>query len=252
MEIGRLTPLSLRPMNKTKLALEKLAEPVETKTELLAKAAKVAEFAPPDMRRMVELYYLTRYMVVLHEANFDAIPIQVWNEYRNALDHLIRHLTNVGGGHVKSMEGHIQRALLDICKLHCHRTNDLITLKLNEIDAKVLSLLDNGAFAQNLREKHDVARELFINAKTIDLALGDDAMQNKKVLDQYLDATYSHFEVLELLRSRRHDIINAQTTITVIKAETTWEHLVVSLAAKGIWYVLTAGGGALVTLYLLK
>lgn len=169
-------------MKKYNLLINDIKTPVFTLADLEANARTVSQRADSSMHRVVRLYYLTRYLVVQYETLFRLIPIQVWNEYRNALDHYIRHITDAGSGHVKSMEGHFQRALLDICKLHCHGVGDLFVKRYKEIDGKALTLVDNGNFAGSVRAAQDAANAMFMRAKVIDLALGDDAQQNDEVL----------------------------------------------------------------------
>ncbi|MBE0491312.1 MAG: hypothetical protein IBX44_03560 [Sulfurospirillum sp.] len=88
----------------------------KTKDELLQKAGEQSNKVEEKYKQSIFLYFIARYFVSVHEAKFGTIPIQVWNEYRNALDHFFRNLTNNDPAHIGKMEGHIQRAVLDILK----------------------------------------------------------------------------------------------------------------------------------------
>lgn len=235
-------------MKKYNLLINDIKTPVFTLADLEANARTVSQRADSSMHRVVRLYYLTRYLVVQYETLFGLIPIQVWNEYRNALDHYIRHITDAGSGHVKSMEGHFQRALLDICKLHCHGVGDLFVKRYKEIDGKALTLVDNGNFAGSVRAAQDAANAMFMRAKVIDLALGDDAQQNDEVLSTYLEAAYAHFSLLQMLRDKRSEIDRAYQAATAIKHESRKEHIFLALIAKLIAWVLgLTGAGAIAT-----
>ena len=66
----------------------------DTKEELLAEAQKQAQRVEEfNLKKATKLYFLARYFVAVYESRFSQIPIQVWNEYRNALDHYFRYLT---------------------------------------------------------------------------------------------------------------------------------------------------------------
>ena len=70
-------------------------------------------------KKIAETYFLLKHATSLYEAHSKVLPIQVFNEMRNALDHFVRSLIQDGdeeGAHINKMEGHLQRALFDISK----------------------------------------------------------------------------------------------------------------------------------------
>lgn len=95
----------------------------KTPAELLQAAELTSAGAEKSYCHAAYLYFIARFMVAVYEARMGRLPIQVWNEYRNALDHFMRFVTNPvdeNTAQLSRMEGHIQRAVLDICKFFCH------------------------------------------------------------------------------------------------------------------------------------
>ena len=177
---------------------------IDSFAELREKAKKQANKAPPEFQRSIELYYMARYLVAVFEARNHAIPIQVWNEYRNGLDHLFRHLT-LGGSvtheqgpgparspddHLKKLQGHMQRALLDIMKFACHKES--IWVEAQKYSPEVLCLVKDGLFSQELWLRRETAERLFIKAKSVDTNLGENAKYNDEVLEKYVEAVFAH------------------------------------------------------------
>ncbi|MEA1953054.1 MAG: hypothetical protein U9O24_01505 [Campylobacterota bacterium] len=201
----------------------------KNKTELITKAKEQANMVENDHKQSVYLYFITRYFVSLFEARFGEISIQVWNEYRNALDHYFRHLTQENTNNLSKMEGHLQRAALDIMKFYCHKAKDRLVEEKNHYSRDILSLVDNGVFYPTILKGVHNAEELFMNAKTFDSSLGEDAKTNENVLDQYMEALFSFDEVYRNFIEKIGDIENAERSHSAItdKAEkgTFWEHM---------------------------
>ncbi|MBK6639240.1 MAG: hypothetical protein IPG34_17235 [Rhodocyclaceae bacterium] len=80
-----------------------------------------------ELKDGVNVYFLTKQVIALYEAQINYLPLQVYNEMRNALDHYMRAITFSGltqpnerrRHHINKMTGHLQRALLDVIKLTC-------------------------------------------------------------------------------------------------------------------------------------
>lgn len=232
-------------MSKTTLLERNIPSDYENRKILEEDANLISELAPPEYKQITYLYYIARYLVVVYETAFSAIPIQVWNEYRNAFDHYIRHITKQKEDttdHIKKIEGHIQRAVLDVAKLICHHTEDLLAKDIDLLNKNALMLIDNGGFYNSLLSEFDRARSLFVRAKTIDIVLGEDANHNNKILSAYLDSVYGYINVQVILRNKRKDIQNAYTQYLAIRHESKTEHILLSLAGKAIW----VGGGGLI------
>jgi hypothetical protein len=187
-----------------------------TKGDLEAEADVVVRQADRQFKRSVKLYFIARYFVALFESRNGKIPIQVWNEYRNALDHFFRSQT--GGGahgheadHLQKMEGHLQRAALDILKLLVHGSLDEVQGLLEAATPGALRLVDNGGFIVEIRARQESVKTMFSRAKISDSRLGPNASQNDEILDLYLDAAFAADDLVQNLRSKDQDIQVAES-----------------------------------------
>lgn len=174
--------------------------------EILSEAKNVVLSAPELLRNSIEPYFVSRYFVAIYEARNGEIPIQVWNEYRNALDHLFRYLVasdkqEEREGQIKSAQKHFLRAALDILKLHTHRTQDAIKGFRSDYSSTIFEMVDSGEFIKNFDKNVREAEKLYEDAKISDLSLGDDHLQNCSVLTKYLDAAFA-FENLRIQTSQ--------------------------------------------------
>ncbi|MCP5203707.1 MAG: hypothetical protein H6992_06050 [Pseudomonadales bacterium] len=191
----------------------------ETKDELLAAATEQADRVQiPELHHSTELYYVARYFVAVFESRNGEIPIQVWNEYRNALDHYFRHITDSykktdtdRKSHLAKMEGHLQRAVLDVLKLLCHKTQEAIWEEKNKHLVDILRLVDSGEFVEKFNTDHNAAVELFSFAKISDLNLGDDAVTNTEIVGHYLDAAFAFDALRRLLIDNENKIERARS-----------------------------------------
>lgn len=222
----------------TQLLSRDIPREYETRENLEGDAHDIAKLAPSGFTQTTYLYFIARYLVVVYEVSFGQIPIQVWNEYRNAFDHYIRHITKCSSDttdHVKKIEGHIQRAVLDISKVFCHDTADMLNSAVALLHKPSLILIDNGTFLSNLETRFDNAKDSFTKAKVLDLTLGDDAKHNSNIISMYLDAVYCYIEIQRILRDRREDISDAKIRYDALHKESADEHVMLSLKAKVIW-----------------
>ncbi|WP_415897349.1 hypothetical protein [Neptuniibacter sp. QD57_21] len=146
---------------------------------LVNRAKDRGKEAAPSLRSCVEIYYIVRYFVSLYEANNLELPVQIWNEYRNALDHFMRHTTESPdfdftdgdaktSTHLNKMEGHLQRAALDIMKIVCHVTLDKASLCKADFTTEALRLADQGNFNKEYCKLETDAKVLFTAAKVFD------------------------------------------------------------------------------------
>ena len=188
----------------------------ENKEKLLEEATKLAEKVEIiALRKPTKLYYITRYFVAVYESRYGEIPIQVWNEYRNALDHYFRHITHNAPPdkselHLYKMEGHLQRAALDVLKLLCHRTQDSIKQERESYSPAVLRLVADGSFLSGLTESLTEAEKHLLQAKVFDQKLGSGAQHDDEVLSMYLDAAFSFDRIKLNFLSQASEIEKAQ------------------------------------------
>lgn len=177
-----------------------LDRPIEeiflTKEKLCEAAEESSLRAPDDFRHSVYLYYIARYLVAVYESKFSELPIQVWNEYRNALDHFMRHLSKSNddphglGRHLGKMEGHLQRAVLDVSKLLCVHCHDAIDAEIKHWGRDVLELMEGGDFYANTTKSLREVTELFEVAKINDSRLGHNSDVNRKVIDRFIESFF--------------------------------------------------------------
>lgn len=214
--------------------------------DLLNKAKSVTSKAPPDLKESIEPYFVSRYFVAVYEARHGEIPIQVWNEYRNALDHLFRHLVNPSNGstQINSAHKHFIRAALDILKLHTHRTQDSINKIKDTYDTRVLELVDNGEFIIKLNKSTANAIDLFEFAKISDSELGDDHNKNSAVLKKYLTAAFAFEDIGREIKKKTHSIEKAKNQYSTIH-DSGHKHSVFSGI---IIHLISAAIGSLITI----
>lgn len=152
-----------------------------------------------ELKDAVFLYFLTKKAMALYEAQMNYLPLQIYNEMRNALDHYMRAivvLESKGQGssrrqdHVKKMTAHLQRALLDIIKITCASMVDKISSTHQQIGEKSLSLTQNGEYIKKITELQMSAEKDLVLAKSQEHSLGDGAEESVRLA--YLSALTSH------------------------------------------------------------
>ncbi len=220
----------------------------KTRSELESAATEVSKRAPENYRHSVFLYFIARYLVAVFEAKFAELPMQVWNEYRNALDHFFRYITSYDRGdrHLAKFEGHIQRAVLDISKIICHMSAERFNSGLEKENTEALRLVNDGDFYSKLLDRIRKAEGSFIQAKVTDGELGEDRGVNKQVLGLYLDACFNYFQLEDFLSDNRVKIDKATCNLINIRGNAAYEankhsfkeHVKASLVGKIIWSVV--------------
>lgn len=210
--------------------------------ELIEAAKKAAKNSDPEFNQSVQLYFIARYFVSLYEARYGSIPIQVWNEYRSALDHFLRsQIGNLDKAHLKKMEGHLQRAALDILKILVHSTLDSVKEWKNTFSVEIYELVDNGSFRPMLIYQESEARTSFEIAKISDAKLGEDAHYNNEILALYLEASFKADDLKLMLIGRQNDFIQAKLQYDSIHGcahnLSIWEHYKVHILFYAGWSV---------------
>ncbi|SFV69837.1 hypothetical protein MNB_SUP05-5-1139 [hydrothermal vent metagenome] len=147
-------------------------------------------------KETIRLYYIARYFVSIFEAFGHKVPIQVWNEYRNAFDHFARHMTmsERDSNHIKKIESHIQRAVLDICKFLCLEYADFFKEEIAE-HTDYLGLVDNGKFLTSIENIFNNAQKIFTEAKQVDSSLGSNNEKDKQVVEYYCNAVFEYKKI---------------------------------------------------------
>ena len=187
-----------------------------TKEDLFRKA-KLQSDKCTDYTVAINLYYIARYFVVVFEARNKQVPIQVWNEFRNSLDHLMRHFANEDeyvkkdGSQKKAMEKHILRASLDIMKFVCLADQDWIEAFFKKYERSVLELVDNNSFAEDITTREVGCTRALEFAKTSDSDFGDDDQTNEVILGNYIDAVMLYENLRNDIEEKLPEVEKAYT-----------------------------------------
>ena len=143
------------------------------------------------------LYFLTKQAVALYEAQINFLPLQVYNEMRNALDHYMRSIVGTlplerREKHINQMSGHLQRALLDVIKLTCAAMIGKIDGIHGHLGEPALCLAMNGDYIKKITDLKMLAEQSLVAAKMIEYELGDGSDADARVRDKYLAALAAH------------------------------------------------------------
>ncbi|MEJ1405271.1 MAG: hypothetical protein RPU73_15630 [Candidatus Sedimenticola sp. (ex Thyasira tokunagai)] len=231
----------------------------QSREELEEAARTISQRAEEKYQHSAYLYFIARFMVSLYESTISKIPIQVWNEYRSSIDHHMRYLTQVDQGNIKQiqrMEGHLQRAILDVCKLYTHRIIDGLEARVEKDSIEILRMVDSGRFYEALRTGIDDLNEVFATTKTHDCDLGNEREVDDSIVGKYLDVSFMAWQLTLIYRRARHDIEVSAATKTNIQAETTavirseeeplYKKMFEHIAGHAVYYGLAGGIGWLI------
>ena len=218
---------------------------VESAERLFERAKNQANaVAEGEYRRTVELYYVARYLVSLFESRDQQLPLQVWNEYRNAFDHFARHLTvskdiasEDAHRHLHKMEGHIQRAALDICKFLCIYYDGFYKSQI-QTQSNVMALVSNGTFLDRANELATSAEATLLRAKEADSNLGETADVNREVVELYCEAVFAYKQVETLYRENNENITQARLNSKRMRATSIAAQLAVAVGVAVLFFLL--------------
>jgi tetratricopeptide (TPR) repeat protein len=196
--------LHLAPTSSTAQQLEELATNCEKFQEGPSTARDSLQVADAEFKDAVYLYFLTKQAMSLYEAQLNYLPLQVYNEMRNALDHYMRAIVRTPSSvvappevqnerrqkHITKMTEHLQRALLDVIKLTCGSMVEKIDRTHKQIGERALSLALDGEYIK-LSTQYQMNAELcLVGAKMIEHKLGNGAEGDVRLA--YLKALSSH------------------------------------------------------------
>lgn len=158
--------------------------------EFLGRPNEVADSVErEEYRGFVRQYFILKRAVALFEAYDRTLPLQLFNEMRNAFDHLVRSLiaptspTESRAEHqarnLSQVKRHLLRATLDAMKLICaFLDEDIVSLHARFSD-KTIGLVNNGDYVKEVTRRHIAAKSLFIKAREEEFQLGsNDGDQN--------------------------------------------------------------------------
>lgn len=205
---------------------------------IIKKAANRAKSAPEGLTRTAYLYYLSEHYLLLYEAIFldkpDFKPDQVFSEYRNGLSCLIHFLSS--GGDVSKeqrnrrqsdVEGHMQRALLDLCKCYAYSTRTwadkfekdnggmtglaLVSDDYSDGDSNMHpdgypEGYSGGRFVHKWVQRRQDIYTASMNAKARDFRLGKDNPANDDIVKLYLHVAYKCYQLVRIGEENRGKI----------------------------------------------
>jgi predicted DNA-binding protein (UPF0251 family) len=176
--------------------------------DLVKAAEKISQEVSPEYKHSVYLYFISRYLVSLFETTIQELPVQVWNDYRNALDHFMRYISNPGQNQaqLKKMEGHIQRAGLDICKFICIKAIEKTEDRIKQETTECLRLVDNGRMYDDILTKMDTVRNSLKKAKFRDSSLGESANHDKEVFFMYMEPAFEALSIFDIFSNKQSAI----------------------------------------------
>ena len=168
------------------------------------------------MTNATYVYYLTKQVLAVYESTINYLPLQVYNEFRNAIDHYFRSLTNFSydkdlteeeawsnrEAQLKKLNGHVVRAFLDMVKI----TNEIIAVEIKQkhkdFGLKALELVNNGKYIPKMEVLLDKAQDDFLKAKQSESVNGAESMTT---IDLFLDSFSSHLNARSFcIASKKH------------------------------------------------
>ena len=205
-----------------------LESDVTNKLQLRAEGyAKTLSTEDAHLKNAVELYFLTKQAIIFYDAKVSAIPTQIFNELRSALDHYMRSLIllNENGTvpadeqqryknklkHIDKMEGHLQRALLDVVKLGCARINEEVDKTHSRFGEKAVSAAKEGQYAIQIFGALNRAEDLLIEAKSTEAALG--GKNDKNIRHAFIKAFAAYVSVSDFQKKSLPSLWYASFTV---------------------------------------
>lgn len=217
---------------------------IDSKEGLKQLAEETLELATQEnLKSSVYYYAMARYLVAVFEANSFTLPIQVWNEYRNSLDHLIRSFLTEDtisiDNQLKASRGHLLRACLDVIKLLCTYHDDWFKGLKSSKAYFTYALVDNGNFLKDLENQYAKAKKAMISAKTHDINLGHDTIKDTEIVDLYLDAYFAYKELDTMFHDKQGASIVSSISYYLLYIKANWTTM------------LFSGGGKIIAVFII-
>lgn len=242
-KLNRLGSELKRHQNSATLGrLKDIAADVDKfKSEPESAAAKLAE-ENKDLADVITLYFMVKQAVALYEARINYLPVQIFNEMRNALDHYARALVNFSQNkpyennkqyHIDKMSGHLQRALLDVIKLTCADMVVEIERSHSRASAKVLGIVNNGEYIREITKRLIDAEQCLVDAKLSEHRLGSGG--DGVVTEKYLSALAAHSVAFEYYKENVSNLHWGRAKVSLLVGSTAVFTLVVTLFGRVAW-----------------
>lgn len=186
------------------------------------------------------VYYLTKQVAAVYESTINYLPVQVYNEFRNAIDHYFRSLANVSykknlsvdeawnsrETQLKKVNGHIVRAFLDMVKI----TNDVIALEIRKkhesFGLKSLAIVDNGQYITKIEALLDKAQDDYLKAK---LSESSEGGESRETINLFLESFSSHLNARDFFIASKKHFYNGAWKYRLIKGNNLLIGLVIGI-----------------------
>lgn len=165
-------------------------------------------------RDFVYYHYLMKYYTAVYESYFGIVPpIQIFNEHRMSLDHIIRAKEKDTVENMGKATDHALRGLLDILKLNCAGLRKKIQKEHKKYPSKLLGLVSNGDYIKMFVELQNKAETSMFEAK-----LGESERIKTDVAKKFIYAFEAHDEWLQFQQEYRGTVIAVYAKYRTIRA----------------------------------
>lgn len=207
-----------------------------------------------ELSKVIYLYSIARAVIAILEARIHRLPLQVYNEMRNAFDHYLQAIIVTKDSkneqleyrkeQILYMEKHIQRALLDVIKVLCAEIYLNIKNRRKELHTKSLALVNDGKFIGELENKILAAEEAMIHAKTTEYlgrfkAKESGESPSNDVCDSFLRVMILHLDLDDFFREKTQDIYWGVAKFIALNTKTIAVSLIIvvvgGVSGKIIW-----------------
>jgi len=149
-------------------------------------------------RDFVYYHYLMKYYTAVYESYFGIVPpIQIFNEHRMSLDHIIRAKEKDTVENMGKATDHALRGLLDILKLNCAGLREKIQKEHKKYPPKALGLVSDGDYIKKFAELQNKAEDYMFEAKLGDYNLEESGCRKIEVANKFIYAFDAHDEWLQ-------------------------------------------------------
>jgi hypothetical protein len=162
------TTFKLHCPPNTEKVLSELRENAQVMMDKAETYSKEAGFAKSE-KALAKYYFLLKHHIAEFESCFGLVPpLQIFNEHRMALDHIIRarcaNGTAIETENMDKAANHIIRGLLDILKITCAQQRKKILEYHRHYPLKLSVLGEN--YVKNFLERQDIAEKLYERRQT--------------------------------------------------------------------------------------
>lgn len=238
--------------NITQQELDELAGNLES---FLSAPKGLADSLLPEngkYKEIVFIYFVMKQTSAIYEAESKQLPIQVFNEMRNALDHFVRSLIYPNeedreSKNIEQMNRHIQRAFLDTSKLLCAFYDEKAKYRHSKFSDEAVGVLNQGDYQKEFTSLQNKAHETFTNAKLLDYKLGTE--NSLDVREEYISAVIAHKKLLDYQTVNYPKLKWMQTRISLLKGMK-WSSAIFASLIAGVFLEVVTKKGEIILSFL--